>query len=79
MCQISVYCTIFLSCDSTSFFLKENLSTKRNYTSPLLNYVRGNASGFGFAIWVLPSDILEYFRSFFVTAAVLVSIYILIL
>ena len=30
----------------------------------------GNTSRFGFAIQVLPSDILEYFRSFFITFAV---------
>ena len=48
-------------------------------TSTLLNYVKGNTSRFGFAIQVLPSDILEYFRSFFITVAVVVSIYILLL
>ena len=44
--------------------------TKRNYTSPLLNYAKGNTSRFGFAMQVLPSDILEYFKSFFITVAV---------
>ena len=46
----------------------------------LFNYqefFKGNTSRFGFAIQVLPSDILGYFGSFFITVVVVVSIYIL--
>ena len=49
--------TNLLSSDSTSVFLKK-LLTKRNENSPLLNYVKSNTSRFGFAIKVLPSDIV---------------------
>ena len=69
-----------MSSESTSFKTKtKKLLTKRNETSSLLNYVKGNTSRFGFAIQVLPSDILEYFRSFFIIVAVVFFIYIHIL
>ena len=47
------------------FFLKKKRTfNKRNYTSPLLNHIKGNTSSFGSAIQVLPSDIRKYFSSF---------------
>ena len=39
-----------------------------------MNYLKGNTSRFGFAIQVLPSDIGEYFSSFFITVVAVVFI-----
>ena len=57
---------------SIHYFSK--LLTKKNETSPLLNYLKSNTSKFGSAIQVLPSDIGEYFSSFFNAVVVVVFI-----
>ena len=56
------------------FFFKKRTFNKRNYNSPLLNYIKGNTSSFGSAIQVLPSDIRKYFSSFLITAVAVVFI-----
>ena len=74
LCLLHYFCHLIVS---TSFFKK--LLTKRNLTSPLLNYVKGITSRFGVAIQVLPSEIGEYFSSFSITVVVVVFIQIFIL
>ena len=55
------------------FFLKKLLTEE---TSPLLDHIEGNTSGFGSAIQVLPSDIRKYCSLFLITAvAFVISVY----
>ena len=44
------------------------------FRPPILYRVKGNTPRFGFALQVLPSDIGEYFSSFFITVVVVVFI-----
>ena len=82
-CWISVYCTICYHLivkqwhfhHSIHHFSK--LLTKRNVSSALLNYVKGNTSRFGSAIQVLPPDIGECFSSFSITVVYFCSYFVI--
>ena len=53
------------------------LLTKKKQTKLVLYWIKGNTSRFGSAIQVLPSDIGEYFSSFFIPVVVVfISIFI---
>ena len=64
--------------DTSLFFKKKRAFNKRNYTSPLLNHIKGNTSSFGSAIQVLPSDIRKYSSSILITAVAVVFISVFI-